>query len=119
MYCLTTLIELCCRCIIGSFIFAGAEEIKDSTIDRTTSTASKAFNESRPHRLRHLMSLALPEPIKMPFGLRTSVGPENHVLDGMPFGLWARMGPRNHVLDGVQIPMGRAILGETGANCKV
>jgi len=59
------------------------------------------------------------EPIKMPCGLRTSVGPENHALDGMPFGLWARMGPRNHVLDGVQIPMGRAILGETGANCKV
>jgi len=61
------------------------------------------------------------EPIKMPFGLRTWVGPGNHVLDGdgggashlqsigalcghlcnakmaepidMLFGLWARMGP--------------------------
>ena len=43
--------------------FAGAEDIKDSTLDRTTSRASKAFNESRPrrlHRPRHLMSLALP-----------------------------------------------------------
>ena len=43
--------------------FAGAEEIKDSTHDRTASPASKAFNESHSHRLRHprhLMSLALP-----------------------------------------------------------
>ena len=24
------------------------------------------------------------EPIEMPFGLRTGVGPENHVLDGGP-----------------------------------
>jgi len=24
------------------------------------------------------------EPIEMPFGLRTRVGPENHVLDGGP-----------------------------------
>ena len=37
--------------------FAGTEEIKDSTLERTASPASKAFNESRP---RHLMSLALP-----------------------------------------------------------
>jgi len=28
------------------------------------------------------------EPIKMPFGLRTLVGPENHVLDGGPDPLW-------------------------------
>jgi len=40
--------------------FAGAEEIKDSTLDSTASPASKTFNESRPRRLRHLMSLALP-----------------------------------------------------------
>jgi len=78
------------------------------------------------------------EPIEMPFGLRTRVGPGNHVLhEGpdppmgsgnflggkrtshckvyrysmvicaktvepieMPFGLWTRMGPRNRVLDG-------------------
>ena len=33
-------------------------------------------------------------PIKMPFGLRTRVGPGNHVLDGGP-----------------DPPMGRAILG--------
>jgi len=64
------------------------------------------------------------EPIEMPFGLRTQVGP-NPLLEGailrgrgflckvykrhcvicakraepikMPFGLWDRMGPRNHV----------------------
>ena len=36
--------------------FAGAEEIKDSTLDSTASPASKTFNESH---LRHLMSLAL------------------------------------------------------------
>jgi len=36
------------------------QEIKDSTLDRMASPASKAFNESRPRRLRHLMSLALP-----------------------------------------------------------
>jgi len=37
--------------------FAGMEDIKDSTLDRTASPTSKAFNESRLH---HLMSLALP-----------------------------------------------------------
>jgi len=74
------------------------------------------------------------EPIEMPFGLRTWVGPRDHVLDGvqiphgkgqifwgewashcgttaepigMPFGLWATMGPRNRVLHGVQIPHGK------------
>jgi len=26
----------------------------------------------------------------------------------MPFGMWTRVGPRNYVLDGVQIPMGRS-----------
>jgi len=65
------------------------------------------------------------EPIEMPFGLRTRVGPRNHVLDGgqhppwegailkvyghsagicaktaepidLPFGLWTRVGPRKH-----------------------
>jgi len=35
--------------------FARAEEIKDSTLDCTASPASKAFNESRLRRLRHLM----------------------------------------------------------------
>jgi len=43
--------------------FAGAEETKDSTLDRTVSPTSKVLNESRPRRLRrpcHLMSLALP-----------------------------------------------------------
>jgi len=46
-----------------SSFFARAKEIKDSTLERTASPASKAFNESRLHRLhrpRHLMSLALP-----------------------------------------------------------
>ena len=41
---------------------ARAEEI-GRWFGRTVSSASKAFNESRPHRLhrpRHLMSLALP-----------------------------------------------------------
>jgi len=42
----------------GTF-YAGTEEIKDSKLERTASPASKAFNESRPRRLRHLMSLAL------------------------------------------------------------
>ena len=28
------------------------------------------------------------EPIKMPFGLRTSVGPGNHVLDGVQIPPW-------------------------------
>jgi len=44
--------------------FAGAAEIKDSMLDHKASPASKAFNESRPRRLRrprHLMSLALPD----------------------------------------------------------
>jgi len=36
---------------------AGANEIKDSTLDCMASPTSKAFPESRPHRL---MSLALP-----------------------------------------------------------
>jgi len=43
--------------------FTGAAEIKDSTLDRKAAPAFKAFNESRPRRLRrprHLMSLALP-----------------------------------------------------------
>jgi len=45
-----------------------------------------------------------PEPIKMPFGLRTQVGPGNHVLDGGPYP-----------------PMGRGDFhGEKGAShCKV
>jgi len=30
----------------------------------------------------------------------------------MPFGLWTRVGPRNHVLDGVHIPTKAQILGE-------
>jgi len=38
-------------------VVAGAEEIKDSTLNRTASPASKALPESRPRRL---MSLALP-----------------------------------------------------------
>ena len=43
------------------------------------------------------------EPIKMPFGLRTQVG------------------PRHHTLDGVQIPMksGNSDRGEAVAHCKV
>jgi len=76
------------------------------------------------------------EPIEMPFGMWTRMGPRNHVLDvvqiaacqraifgkehlracapilcrelckmaepiEMPFGLWTRMGPRKHVLGGV------------------
>ena len=81
------------------------------------------------------------EPIEMPFGLRTGVGPRNHVLDGgqdhpmgtgnfegkgtfhckvqghsavicaktaepmeLPFGLWTLVGPKKHVLRGAQIP---------------
>ena len=74
------------------------------------------------------------EPIEMPFGLRTRVGPMNRVLDcgpdppwegeissgkehstvicakwlncmmAMLFGLWARTGPRNHKLDGSPDP---------------
>ena len=39
---------------------AGAEEVKDSTLDCMASTASKAFSEFRPRRPRHLMSLVLP-----------------------------------------------------------
>jgi len=34
------------------------------------------------------------EPIEMPFGMWTRVGPRNQ------FGMWTRVGPRNHVLDG-------------------
>jgi len=58
MYCVTTLKELCSAVDAFGIVhfFAGAEEIKDSTPD----PASKAFNKSRLHRLRHLMSLALP-----------------------------------------------------------
>jgi len=37
--------------------FAGAEDIKDSTLHRTASPTSQAFNESRPGLL---MSSALP-----------------------------------------------------------
>ena len=97
------------------------------------------------------------EPIDMPFGLRTQVGPGNHVLDGvqipvwegtilrgenghpivkymdtavicaktaepieMPFGLWTWMGPRNRVLHGgPDPPWEGTILGEKGAHCKV
>jgi len=90
------------------------------------------------------------EPIEIPFGLRTWVGPRNHVLDGcpdppskggilrgkkrrpvvkysdssvsyakkdepieMPFGIWTRVGPPKHVLGGVhsgatwRIPLNR------------
>jgi len=69
------------------------------------------------------------EAIEMAFGLKTRVGPMNHVLDGvhipkgrgnfegergvisaktaepieMPFGLWTQVGPRRHVLDGALI----------------
>ena len=45
---------------------AGVEEMKDSTLDRRASPASKALNLSRPHPpchpcfLHHLMSLVLP-----------------------------------------------------------
>jgi len=38
----------------------GVEEIEDSTLDHMASPASKAFNESRTHRLHRLMSLVLP-----------------------------------------------------------
>jgi len=41
-------------------------------------------------------------PIEMPFGLRTRVGPENHVLDGGP-----------------DSPMGRGNFEGKGAHCKV
>ena len=38
----------------------------------------------------------------------------------MPFGLWTWMGPRNHALDGVQIPPWEGeVLEERGAHCKV
>jgi len=43
--------------------FAGAEEIKDSTLGHMAPPASKAFNKSHPRRLHclhHLMSLTLP-----------------------------------------------------------
>ena len=72
-------------------------------------------------------------PVEMPFGLRTRVGPRNHVLDGGLDPPWEGailgkgwvivklatlqkwlnrsrcrlrygLGPRKHVLDGVQIP---------------
>jgi len=42
------------------------------------------------------------EPIEMPFGFRTWVGPGNHVLDGVPDPPWEE-----------------AILGDSGAHCKV
>ena len=46
------------------------------------------------------------EPIEMPFGLRTQVGPGNHVLDEGP--------------DPIMIPPWEgAILGESGTYCKV
>jgi len=58
MYCVTTLKELCSAVDAFGIVnfFAGAEEIKDSTPE----PASKAFNKSRLHCPRHLMSLALP-----------------------------------------------------------
>jgi len=38
----------------------------------------------------------------------------------MPFGLWTLVGPRNHILNGVQIPRGKwQFLGEGVAQCKV
>ena len=38
----------------------------------------------------------------------------------MPFGLWTWMGPRNYALDGVQIPPWEGeVLEERGAHCKV
>jgi len=40
--------------------FAGAEAIEDTMLDGTASLTSKAFSESRPGRLRRLMSLVLP-----------------------------------------------------------
>jgi len=40
--------------------FAGAEDIKDSTLDHMVSPACKAFSESHPHHPHPLMSLALP-----------------------------------------------------------
>ena len=39
---------------------AGLKEIEDGKLHRIASPASKAFNESRPLRLHHLMSLELP-----------------------------------------------------------
>ena len=42
------------------------------------------------------------EPIEMPFGLKTRVGPENYVVDGSPDPPWEG-----------------AIFGERGAHCKV
>ena len=77
------------------------------------------------------------QPIEIPFGVSTWVGPRNHVLDRVQifpwkwavlrckrrpivkscaetanpieilFGLWARIRPTNYVLDGVQIPHGK------------
>jgi len=38
---------------------AGVEQIEDSTLDRTVSPASKAFNESRLRRVHRLMSLTI------------------------------------------------------------
>ena len=39
----------------------------------------------------------------------------------MPFGLWTRVGPRNHVLDGSPYPPweGAISTGEGAADCKV
>ena len=38
----------------------------------------------------------------------------------MPFGLWTRVGPRNHILDRVQIPMRTDNFeGKGAAHCKV
>jgi len=45
-------------------------------------------------KYRDTLRSSMAEPIEMPFGLRT------------------RVGPRNHVLDGVQIPIGRGNFGE-------
>ena len=39
----------------------------------------------------------------------------------VPFGLWSRVGPRNHVLSGARIPREKRNFGETSppARCKV
>ena len=58
--------------------------------------------EGRPvvkYRDTAVMYAKMAEPIEMPFGLRTWVGPENHVLDGCP-----------------DIPIVRGNFGERGAH---
>jgi len=54
------------------------------------------------------------QPIEMPFGLRTRVGPKNHKLEvscaktaesiEILFDVWTRVDSEKHVFDGAQIP---------------